>query len=160
MIIKYIWKKDTNRLKPLFSKQKYFRSEKYIILKSQKWNRYNDNTMEAVLIKYSNKLKAFSLLRYQRDGEKFGWVKLSAFGAYFLKAKSVESLNYAYITIGWKVFKLAFKKKSWSFFVFLLYIYNFVIQRRSKVFLKKYEFIFEFKFECEFKKTLAPVSLV
>ena len=55
--------------------------------------------MEAVLIKYSNKLKAFSLLRYQRDGEKFGWVKLSAFGAYFLKAKSVESLNYAYITI-------------------------------------------------------------
>ena len=88
MIIKYIWKKDTNRLKPLFSKQKYFRSEKYIISKSQKWNRYNDNTMEAVLIKYSNKLKAFSLLRYQRDGEKFGWVKLSAFGAYFLKAKS------------------------------------------------------------------------
>ena len=55
--------------------------------------------MEAVLIKYSNKLKAFSLLRYQRDGEKFGWVKLSAFGAYFLKAKSVESLNYADITI-------------------------------------------------------------
>lgn len=57
--------------------------------------------MEAVLIKYSNKLKAASFqLRYQRDGEKFGWGKLSAFGAYFLKAKSVESLNYAYITRG------------------------------------------------------------